>query len=101
MRKFIVFGLVAVATAVFASNSATAVSLVAAATIVVVAITGGGNNNGKNSNKYCIYVKNKDHYKVWPVGFMNSGSATTLNAWSTCEAKWSTSILTRLAIRTS
>lgn len=62
MRKLIVFGLVAVATAVFACSSATAAVL-----------GGGGNdhggggyddggNNGKNSNKYCIYVKNKDHY---------------------------------------
>ena len=60
MRKFIVMTLAAVATAVFAGNLAAA------------AVLGGGNNgggyddghsnNGKDSNKYCIYVKNKDHY---------------------------------------
>jgi hypothetical protein len=72
MRKFIVFGLVAVATAVFACNSATAAVL-----------GGGGNdgggyndggNNGKNSNKYCIYVKNKDHYNGMAVWIHEQGS---------------------------
>jgi hypothetical protein len=54
MRKLIVFGLVAVATVVFAGNMATA------------AVLGGGGykdgKTGKNSSKYCIYIKNKDHY---------------------------------------
>ena len=67
MRKFVVMSLFAVAAVMFAGNFASA------------AVLGGGNdnghggghgggyndghdNNGKDSNKYCIYMKNKDHY---------------------------------------
>ncbi len=65
MRSFIVFGLVAVATVVFASTSATAVVLGGGGGNSGGGYGGGGGGGGgKNTTKYTIYVKNKDHYKT-------------------------------------